>query len=396
MVVRRGTPQDRSAVFRWDPCSVPGIMAEVIWKLHGGICRLSAFRNKHSRSVHTGKGPGSLLIRCTFSECRVKERLVQDICEVHLVSKRRAAQRKAEKLCRERTSKCQQEDVTLLCAKSLELDFAETLQSHEAALYFHKRLQPVLQEKLLSHRMTSWTRGAVSFHPDTFRSPQQLRAICTVILILTEQRSERRPDPSTSRNYSWRSDSSSTDSPLLYRSRTAYYDILKVAPSATHSQIKTAYYKQSFIYHPDKNPGSNEASRRFCEISEAYTILGNISLRRKYDRGILSQSDVQSAGRPSSKEAASTTKSSSQQQHQQRTRRYSQAGGKPIFDFDAFYQAHYGEQMQREKNMRARKERMKENQKQNLSRWKEEKMIQITVTMLLAAAGLVFISISGS
>uniref|UniRef100_A0A3B4YU40 J domain-containing protein n=1 Tax=Seriola lalandi dorsalis TaxID=1841481 RepID=A0A3B4YU40_SERLL len=25
--------------------------------------------------------------------------------------------------------------------------------------------------------------------------------------------------------------------------------------SATQSQIKTAYYKQSFIYHPDKNPG---------------------------------------------------------------------------------------------------------------------------------------------
>uniref|UniRef100_A0A3Q3M9W0 DnaJ homolog subfamily C member 30, mitochondrial n=1 Tax=Mastacembelus armatus TaxID=205130 RepID=A0A3Q3M9W0_9TELE len=108
----------------------------------------------------------------------------------------------------------------------------------------------------------------------------------------------------TTRNYSWRTDSSSEDGPLLHRSRTAYYDVLKVSPGATQSQIKTAYYKQSFIYHPDKNPGSKEATQRFSEISEAYTVLGNLSLRRKYDRGILSQSDIRSAGRPPSKEPA--------------------------------------------------------------------------------------------
>uniref|UniRef100_A0A673BB84 J domain-containing protein n=1 Tax=Sphaeramia orbicularis TaxID=375764 RepID=A0A673BB84_9TELE len=67
----------------------------------------------------------------------------------------------------------------------------------------------------------------------------------------------------------------------------SYYDILKVSPSATQSQIKSAYYKQSFIYHPDKNAGSEEAKQMFAEISEAYTVLGNITLRRKYDRGIL-------------------------------------------------------------------------------------------------------------
>uniref|UniRef100_A0A3B5AEB0 J domain-containing protein n=1 Tax=Stegastes partitus TaxID=144197 RepID=A0A3B5AEB0_9TELE len=49
----------------------------------------------------------------------------------------------------------------------------------------------------------------------------------------------------------------------MIKSKTAYYDILKVSPSATQSQIKTAYYKQSFIYHPDKNPGSNEAIQYF-------------------------------------------------------------------------------------------------------------------------------------
>uniref|UniRef100_A0A3Q3GAZ0 J domain-containing protein n=1 Tax=Labrus bergylta TaxID=56723 RepID=A0A3Q3GAZ0_9LABR len=55
---------------------------------------------------------------------------------------------------------------------------------------------------------------------------------------------------------------------------TAYYDILKVSSNATQSQIKTAYYKQSFIYHPDKNPGSDEATQLFSEITYLiYTLL---------------------------------------------------------------------------------------------------------------------------
>lgn len=276
-------------------------------------------------------------------------------------------------------------------------------------MYLSARLQPVLQERLLPGRMTSWTKGAVSIHPDTFRSPQQLRAFCTVIFILAEQGSER-PGPglrprhlklqasTTSRSYSWRSDSSSKDAPPLYRSRTAYYDILRVSPGATQSQIKTAYYKQSFIYHPDKNPANKEATQRFSEISEAYTVLGNISLRRKYDRGILSQSDVQHAGRPSSKETTSRSTGSPQQQHQQqhqhRARRSSKAWGKTMFDFDAFYQAHYGEQLQREKDMRARKQRMQEEREDYLTKWRQSKVAEMTLAMLLIMAGLIFMNLS--
>uniref|UniRef100_A0A3B4ZBI5 J domain-containing protein n=1 Tax=Stegastes partitus TaxID=144197 RepID=A0A3B4ZBI5_9TELE len=42
------------------------------------------------------------------------------------------------------------------------------------------------------------------------------------------------------------------------RYKTAYYEILEVSPSATQAQIKTAYYKQSFVYHPDRNAGNDE------------------------------------------------------------------------------------------------------------------------------------------
>uniref|UniRef100_A0AAQ5YMS2 DnaJ homolog subfamily C member 30, mitochondrial n=1 Tax=Amphiprion ocellaris TaxID=80972 RepID=A0AAQ5YMS2_AMPOC len=208
------------------------------------------------------------------------------------------------------------------------------------------------------------------------------------------QRLKPHPDTlkasASSRSYSW----SSEDAPLLHRSRTAYYDILSVSPTATQSQIKTAYYKQSFIYHPDKNPGSEEATQRFSEISEAYTVLGNISLRRKYDRGILSQSDVQRAGRPSSRETTGRSTGSPHQQQQQRARRFSQPGGKPIFDFDAFYRAHYGEQLQRERDMRARKQRMEEQQKVNVSRWREGKMMELALTVAVGMAGLLLASLA--
>ncbi|XP_041655185.1 dnaJ (Hsp40) homolog, subfamily C, member 30b [Cheilinus undulatus] len=391
-------------------------MAEVGQRLGSGVYRLTALRNSQSRPVVTGESPGSLLIKCTSSDSRIEEDLTRDRREG---SKRREAQRQSEKVSRLRTSESQQENGTSCCTSSSVLDYSrlfgfsqsrDVMQANKAALYLSTRLQPLLQEKLLAGRMTSWTRGAGSIHPDIFRSPQQLRAFCTFIFHLAGQESER-PEPTlkrlklhpdtlkeftTCRSYSWRSDSSTKDTPPLYRSRTAYYDILKVSPSATQSQIKTAYYKQSFIYHPDKNPGSEEATRRFSEISEAYTVLGSISLRRKYDYGILSQLDVQSAGRPSSKETSSRSTGTPYQQQQQRARRFTQAGGKPMYDFDAFYQAHYGEQLQREKDMKARKKRMEEMKKADYMKWKERKMLEMTVVMLLTMAGLLFINLSES
>lgn len=39
--------------------------------------------------------------------------------------------------------------------------------------------------------------------------------------------------------------------------RVNHYDCLGVIPSATIGEIKTAYYKLSMIYHPDKNKGKN-------------------------------------------------------------------------------------------------------------------------------------------
>ncbi len=62
-----------------------------------------------------------------------------------------------------------------------------------------------------------------------------------------------------------------------------YYDILGVSKNATDKEIKRAYRRLARQYHPDVNPGNKEAEAKFKEISEAYHVLSNPELRKKYD-----------------------------------------------------------------------------------------------------------------
>uniref|UniRef100_A0A7S4VU03 J domain-containing protein n=1 Tax=Alexandrium monilatum TaxID=311494 RepID=A0A7S4VU03_9DINO len=63
-----------------------------------------------------------------------------------------------------------------------------------------------------------------------------------------------------------------------------YYDLLKVNPSASASDIKKAYYREARQCHPDKNPDDQEAKAKFQKLADAYQVLSNPQLREKYDR----------------------------------------------------------------------------------------------------------------
>ncbi|XP_028840761.1 dnaJ homolog subfamily C member 30, mitochondrial [Denticeps clupeoides] len=172
-----------------------------------------------------------------------------------------------------------------------------------------------------------------------------------------------------------------------------YYDILQVSPAASQAQIKTAYYKQSFIYHPDKNAGREDAARRFSQISEAYRVLGNRALRRKYDRGLLTQTDLQSAGRPSAKDPPGATSGPGTRPGPARP---PGAPNRDGFDYDAYIRAHYGEQLQREQQIRSRREALGRQQKAAFRTWKLDKMTEAAAGLLVALAALVLFSLHAS
>ncbi len=64
----------------------------------------------------------------------------------------------------------------------------------------------------------------------------------------------------------------------------SYYDILGVAKTATDDEIKSAYRKLALKYHPDRNPGDQNAANMFTEINEAYETLSDPQKKAAYDR----------------------------------------------------------------------------------------------------------------
>jgi len=64
----------------------------------------------------------------------------------------------------------------------------------------------------------------------------------------------------------------------------SYYEILEVSTSADKTTIKKAYRKMAKIYHPDKNPGDEEAEHKFKLCNEAYQCLSDEKQRSIYDR----------------------------------------------------------------------------------------------------------------
>lgn len=63
-----------------------------------------------------------------------------------------------------------------------------------------------------------------------------------------------------------------------------YYSVLGVQKTASAEEIKSAYRKLAFKYHPDKNPGDKAAEEKFKSINEAYEVLGDAAKRSRYDQ----------------------------------------------------------------------------------------------------------------
>ncbi len=63
-----------------------------------------------------------------------------------------------------------------------------------------------------------------------------------------------------------------------------YYETLGVPKNAGADTLKSAFRKLAMSFHPDRNPGDEEAETKFKEINEAYEVLKDDEKRATYDR----------------------------------------------------------------------------------------------------------------
>ena len=63
-----------------------------------------------------------------------------------------------------------------------------------------------------------------------------------------------------------------------------YYEVLGVQRICDEAELKSAFRKLAMQHHPDRNGGAADATARFKEINEAYTVLSDVNKRAAYDR----------------------------------------------------------------------------------------------------------------
>ena len=67
-------------------------------------------------------------------------------------------------------------------------------------------------------------------------------------------------------------------------SKRDYYQVLDVPRTATEAELKKAYRRLAMKFHPDRNPGDEEAEEKFKECKEAYEVLTDSQKRAIYDQ----------------------------------------------------------------------------------------------------------------
>ncbi|XP_022831395.1 dnaJ homolog subfamily C member 30-like [Spodoptera litura] len=175
----------------------------------------------------------------------------------------------------------------------------------------------------------------------------------------------------------------STPSRYFASSSSNHYDVLGITPNATQNDIKSAYYKLSKVYHPDKSSDETSA-KKFRAITEAYEVLGNVKLKKMYDKGLLG---ARGRSRVSNYEPDPEPTDPTLKFYKSRTYRKvvpTMDGRRPIYDFDAWSKNHYGDLFEKSKYD---KEFIKKKQEKQLDSEQSNKQ-EIFMFVMVGLGGL--------
>ncbi len=71
------------------------------------------------------------------------------------------------------------------------------------------------------------------------------------------------------------------------------YEVLGVSPTASASDIQSAYRKLAKKLHPDLNPGDKSAEDKFKEVAAAYDLVGDADKRKRFDAGEIDETGAE-------------------------------------------------------------------------------------------------------
>ncbi|XP_015111152.1 dnaJ homolog subfamily C member 30, mitochondrial isoform X2 [Diachasma alloeum] len=178
--------------------------------------------------------------------------------------------------------------------------------------------------------------------------------------------------------------------------RKNHYDSLEVDSKATQGEIKSAYFKLTMQYHPDKN--SSEAAKvKFRDIAEAYEVLGNYQKRKQYDRGMQIKVDQgQETRRSEGYKPQDIEKEASRVRSAIHRHSSEVPGGGKMYDFDRWTKEHYGTTF---KKTWVTKEEVKRSQKQKDAITSEQNLHateKLLLTLILCLLGVIMGLITSS
>ena len=158
--------------------------------------------------------------------------------------------------------------------------------------------------------------------------------------------------------------------------------MLGLTPKSTQAEVKASFYKLSKIFHPDVSDQSEDSAIKFRQITAAYEILGNLKLRKMYDRGLLPRDGTVSQDVDVEYQEAKVNTP------YKKTRSQPATGRTTVYDFDQWSRLHYGTTLNRRAAAKEKRESLGVDLKVENEHQKSDNFVAVILLTVLIMSGL--------